>query len=80
MGTWNLRILYELHPNGEEEYSVVEVHYDSRKRPKAWVYHKVQAPTREDLDFYISEMAEAQKRPLLTVEDFKHQDHGKEQG
>lgn len=80
MKHWNLRILRERHESGEEEFSVVEAHYDANGRPSGWTYHKAQAPTLEDLAFYIKDMKAALKRPVLEREDFNNEHDGKEQG
>jgi len=71
MGTWNIRILHNVYPDGEHEFFPAEVYYsdDMATEPNGYTDHKVAAESIDDLKWYAREVLKACDRPTLESGD-----------
>ena len=68
MGCWNHRVVKRVFPNGEEELSIHEAHYDKEwGKPRAWTTQPVavSADSIKDLRWTLKQMLKALDQPVI---------------
>lgn len=68
---WNYRMFKIIKPDGQEEYSIIEVYYDTKDNPAGYVDYQIPwGESPKELKLELSSMLKACRKPILTEEDF----------